>query len=115
MHVGKEYPVVVTQKNNHKIPIVQASAYTKYVGEFIMYFDDEGKMLNYEGNPHFLGPDVQPDPQILKDLQPWKEQIDEEGLKVIGSTLTRLDKEPCSNRECNIANLVTESYLQEVF
>lgn len=109
-----EYPVLVTQPGGHTIPIVQASAYTKYLGEFILYFDGEGKVTRHTGNPRFLGPHIVPDPKIVEEMIPWKEQIDKEGLVVIGSTLTRLDKGPCSNRECNIANLVTQSYLHKV-
>ena len=54
------YPVTVTQDDGHEVHIVQASAYTKYLGDFVVYFDSEGNVKKYEGNPIFLGPDVVP-------------------------------------------------------
>ena len=35
------YPTVETQENGHEVLIVQASAYTKYLGDITLYFDEE--------------------------------------------------------------------------
>lgn len=105
----KEYPVIVEQRSGHQVYIVQASAYAKYVGEFIVYFDETGTVVRHEGNPVFLGPDVIPDPQIVEELKPWKAEVDKMGLRQIGTTLLMLNRSPCSYQECNIANLVTDS------
>lgn len=55
-----DYPAVVKQNNGHKVLIVQASAYSKYVGDLTVYFDDLGEPIRWTGQPIFLGPDIQP-------------------------------------------------------
>lgn len=49
------YPVEIIQKNtNHKVLIVQAAAFSKYVGDLTVYFDDNGDVYSYEGAPIYL-------------------------------------------------------------
>lgn len=52
------YPAVVTQDSGHKVLIVQASAYTKYVGDLTVYFDEAGEPVHWEGQPMYLDTDV---------------------------------------------------------
>jgi len=49
-------------------------------------------------------------------MKPWKEIIDAEGRKVIGSTAVFLDSSSsaCRMGECNIGNLITNAYVDEV-
>lgn len=42
-----------------KVPIVQASALTKYVGDLTIWFDNNGKAVRWQGAPIFLGPEIQ--------------------------------------------------------
>ncbi|KOB68451.1 putative apyrase, partial [Operophtera brumata] len=42
---ASDYPTVVTQANGHQIPIVQASCYTRYLGNIKFVFDAQGKVL----------------------------------------------------------------------
>lgn len=53
-----QYPAVVTHTDGHKVLIVQASAYLKYVGDITVYFDRDGKVASWEGAPIFLDDDV---------------------------------------------------------
>lgn len=55
-----EYPTVVTQQGGHKVLIVQAAAYTKFVGDIVLFFDEAGIIQRWEGNPVYLGADVVP-------------------------------------------------------
>lgn len=49
------YPTLVTQESTGRIvPVVQAYAYTKYLGYFRMQFDDDGEMVSYTGSPKLL-------------------------------------------------------------
>lgn len=54
------YPLVVEQSDGHKVYIVQASAYTKYIGDFVVYFDENGEIQNFSGNPIYLDSGVIP-------------------------------------------------------
>lgn len=49
-----DYPAVVENENGHKVLIVQASAYMKYVGDLVVYFDQDGRVVTWEGNPIYL-------------------------------------------------------------
>lgn len=55
-----DYPAVVKQNNGHKVLIVQASAFAKYVGDLTVYFDELGEPIRWTGQPVFLGPNIQP-------------------------------------------------------
>lgn len=108
------YPAIVTQDSGHEVLIVQASAYTKYVGEITLYFDDEGIVQHYEGEPHFLSTDVVQDPAVLAAIQPWKEIIDQSGKRVVGSIKFSASSVGCYQRECVMGSLQAESMLASV-
>jgi 5'-nucleotidase len=102
------YPTVEKQENGHEVLIVQASAYTKYLGDITLYFDEEGIVKNYEGAPIFLGNDVVPDPAVLAELAPWKAGIDEIQNKVIGTTKFDLIARKCYVEECVMGDLMAD-------
>lgn len=45
------YPTEVIQKSGRKVYVVQAYAYTKYLGNLTVTFDDKGEVTNINGNP----------------------------------------------------------------
>jgi 2',3'-cyclic-nucleotide 2'-phosphodiesterase (5'-nucleotidase family) len=49
-------------------------------------------------------------------MKPWKEIIDAEANKVIGSTKVFLDSSngACGMGECNIGNFITSAFVDEV-
>lgn len=108
------YPVVVTQDDGHEVLIVQASAYTKYLGDITLYFDDEGKVQYYEGAPHFLGANIIPDPEVEAAILPWKEIIDVSGKRVVGSIKVRASGSGCYQGECLMGTIQAEAMLQSV-
>ncbi|CRK89351.1 CLUMA_CG003109, isoform A, partial [Clunio marinus] len=108
------YPVEVVQEDGHKVLIVQASAYTKYVGDITLYFDDEGIVQHWEGAPHFLGNDVTPDAEVMQALQPWKEIVDLSGKRVVGSLKFMASSSGCYQRECLMGTLQAESMLHSL-
>lgn len=48
------YPTEVVHSSGHRVLIVQASAYARYVGNLVVYFDDNGDVLDFEGNPLYM-------------------------------------------------------------
>jgi len=48
------YPIMVTQAGGRKVPVVQAYAYTKYMGRLDLTFDSKGEVVRTEGNPILL-------------------------------------------------------------
>lgn len=53
-----DYPTVITHNDGHKVLIVHSSAYTKYVGDLTVYFDDKGELIHWTGQPIYLSSDV---------------------------------------------------------
>lgn len=45
------YPTEVIQKSGRKVYVVQAYAYTKYLGNLTVTFDDKGEVTDINGNP----------------------------------------------------------------
>ncbi|XP_070509718.1 apyrase-like [Chironomus tepperi] len=104
------YPIVYTQ-NNHKTLIVQASAYTKFIGDLTVYFDEDGEIQEYEGNTIFMDSSIVPDPEIIEEMKPWKESVDKIGQREIGSVKGMLYQKDCAFGECNIGDFVTDAFL----
>ncbi|XP_020284123.1 apyrase isoform X2 [Pseudomyrmex gracilis] len=104
-----EYPVIVTQnESNRTVLIVQAAAYTKYLGNLTVWFDEQGEVVDWDGNPILLDRSIKEDPDIVEALKPWKEEVDEMSSRKIGKTRVLLDKN-CYYEECNIGNLLTDA------
>lgn len=57
------YPTVVTQASGKQVPIVHASAYSKYLGNISLTFTDDGNLKSFEGNPILLDSSI---PQGIK-------------------------------------------------
>jgi 5'-nucleotidase len=108
------YPTIETQANGHEVLIVQASAYTKYLGDITLYFDENGKVQDFEGAPIFLGHDVVPDAAILEELKPWKDAVDAIQNRVVGVTKYEIGSRGCYARECAMGDLTADAYARAV-
>lgn len=56
--VKDDYPAVVETEDGHRTLIVQASTRMKYVGDLVVYFDEEGRVAKWHGAPIFLHTDI---------------------------------------------------------
>ncbi|XP_041972284.1 apyrase-like [Aricia agestis] len=109
-----EYPTIVTQENGHQILIVQASCYTRYLGDFKLYFNDEGKIVSWEGQPIYLGTSIVKDPHMESLLEPWRAEVDAVGKEVLGKSLITLNRSWCYAGECNMGSWACDGLLEEV-
>lgn len=91
---------------------MQASAYTKYVGDLTVYFDAAGDVVQWKGAPIFMGPNIQQDKQILEEIQPWKEVFDAVTMKNIGFVSKTIISTNCHFEECEMGNFLTDIYRQ---
>lgn len=109
------YPIVVTPKsgNDRKVLIVQASAFTKYVGDLTVYFNAAGHVKYYEGNPIFVNHDVEKDPKIEHALIPWREEVNRLGQRVVGHSDVNLMNEGCRHGECGLGNFAADAFVHE--
>ncbi|XP_034663764.1 apyrase isoform X2 [Drosophila subobscura] len=104
-----DYPTEVIHSSGHRVLIVQASAYARYVGNLTVYFDDNGDVLDFEGAPIYMGADVPEDEAVLDVIKPWKEVIDKQGKVVIGTTKVDLTKDDCGAGECNLGSFFCDA------
>ncbi|XP_024941017.1 protein 5NUC isoform X2 [Cephus cinctus] len=108
------YPTAVTQASGRTVYVVQAYAYTKYVGNFSVEFDADGEVTFIEGNPILLNGSVEQAADVLAELELWKGAVDNLTTTVVGTTRVLLDgdSKTCRSRECNLGNLITDAYVE---
>ena len=76
------YPYLIMQPRSQKlVPVVQAFAYTKYLGDLQLVFNKDGELSigpsgDFGGNPILLDQSMPEDEAVLKALEPYKKQID---------------------------------------
>ncbi|XP_023246083.1 apyrase-like [Copidosoma floridanum] len=108
-HPIDEYPVVVKQnRTDRTVLIVQAAAFTKYLGNLTVWFDSRGEVADWEGNPILLDTTIEQDPEFLEELKPWQKTIDAMSQVEVGVTIGYLNA-TCRIGECNMANLITDA------
>lgn len=108
------YPAIEHQENGDEVLIVQASAYTKYLGDITLYFNDDGKVVDYEGAPIFLANDVPQDPEIVAELAPWKDGVDLLQNRVVGILKFDTSSRGCYTSECGMGDFTTDAYKDAV-
>ncbi|XP_075233039.1 protein 5NUC-like isoform X2 [Lycorma delicatula] len=106
------YPTIITQEGGKKIPVVQAYAYTKYLGVLDIDFKDDGTMINSKGNSVLLNSSIPEDESVTEALMPWKLQVDEEANKKLGVTKVLLDgSDSVRRKESNLANFIADAFV----
>nr|XP_018917530.1 PREDICTED: apyrase-like [Bemisia tabaci] len=113
-----QYPTIVTQANGRKVLIVQAGAFSKYIGYLKVKFDQKGgrySVTSWEGNPILLDKTVRTDPAIEAKLQPWRNEVEAYGMQKIGETLVPLDEAGgvCDRQECLSGRMITDAMVFE--
>lgn len=56
--VTDKYPVEVLHPSGKKTLIVQAAAFSKYVGNLTVYFGESNEILSFEGNPIYMDENI---------------------------------------------------------
>jgi 5'-nucleotidase len=107
---------MVANPDGVNVPIVQAYAYSKYLGEIRVTFNDEGVVTAASGEPHLLDESVFPDANMLIDIQDLAKPIEALKQKQVGSTNDTIDgdRNSCRLGECSMGNLVADAMLDRV-
>ncbi|XP_032597268.1 apyrase isoform X3 [Drosophila grimshawi] len=107
-----DYPTQVThQLSGHRVLIVQAGAYAKYVGNLTVYFDANGDILDFEGAPIYMAHDVPEADEVILALQPWQDILKDESNRIVGKSRVQLQQSECARGECNLGNFYTDAML----
>lgn len=113
---GGPYPTWIDGQNGALVPVVQAYAYSKYVGHLILTFDDAGNLKFAEGDTILLDASVVPDPEIEARVKEMGTPIEELKNKVVAESTAAIDgsRESCRAVECPMGNLVADAMLDRV-
>lgn len=103
------YPTYVTQASGKSVPVVQAYAYTKYLGRLHLVIDAAGEIINVDGTPILLDNSVPQDPDVVKIIDKYRDKIINITEHVLGNTSVVLDGTTCLLKECNLGNLITDA------
>lgn len=108
-----DYPAVVRQASGREVPVVQAYAFGKYLGKLTLSFDSRGEVTGWRGNPILLDMSIEEDPDILRELRPFKQEIEEVMKQEVGRTYVFLDgnRLSCRLKECNLGNIETDAII----
>ncbi|KAF5299598.1 hypothetical protein FQR65_LT09403 [Abscondita terminalis] len=107
------YPTIVSTNDGRKVLVVQASAYTEFLGDISVSLDKDGNTLSWVGAPIYMDKAIPLDNAINKELDVWKAGLVELGDRVIGSTKVLLEHVTCRVIECNLGNLIADSMVYD--
>ena len=107
------YPTMVDNPGGYKVPVVQAGAYTKYLGNLKVVFDDSGVVKEAIGEPILIDSSIKPDEAVLARIKELAGPIEELKNKIVAETAEPIDgsREVCRAAECAMGNLVTDAIL----
>jgi 5'-nucleotidase/UDP-sugar diphosphatase len=112
----EDYPTVVDGPDGNKVQVVQAYAYTKYVGELSVTFDDEGNVKDAGGQAWSLDARVPEDEEVLAYIEKAAGPLQELMNKVVGETTAPIEgnRSFCRAQTCEMGVLVAEAMLDRV-
>jgi 2',3'-cyclic-nucleotide 2'-phosphodiesterase (5'-nucleotidase family) len=110
------YPTVVVQPSGKKVYVVQAYAYTKYLGDLRIDFNRFGDIVRIEGNPILVDSSIPMAQDVVEELKVWTEPLVNITTKVVGTTNVLLegDDKVCRLKECNFGNFLTDALIFHV-
>ncbi len=110
------YPTLVKNPSGVEVPIVTAYAYSKYLGDLTVTFDDKGVVTSATGAPKLLDASVTPDEGYAARVAELGKPLEEIKAKVVGATTAAVDGDRTSCRavECSMGNLVADAALARV-
>ena len=110
------YPTLVKNPAGTDVPIVQAYAYSKYLGDLKVVFDDNGAVKSVEGAPKLLDSSVVEDAGYAAKVKELSLPLEELKQKVVGETQNVIvgDRNVCRIQECTMGNLVADAQLDRV-
>ncbi len=102
------YPTMVGD-----VPVVQAYAYSKYVGHLTLVFDDAGNVTSATGDTILLDASVAEDPAIVARVAELAGPIDDLMVQVVSESTQIIEgaREVCRAMECAMGNLVADAML----
>ncbi len=98
------------------VPVVQAYAYSKYIGHLTLEFDDAGNVTSATGDTIILDASVAEDAAAVARVAELAGPIEEMKNRVVADTAEAIDgdRAVCRAMECPMGNLVADAMLDRV-
>uniref|UniRef100_A0A0K8RAN6 5'-nucleotidase n=1 Tax=Ixodes ricinus TaxID=34613 RepID=A0A0K8RAN6_IXORI len=107
------YPTKVDREDGSFALVTQDFWFGKYLGHLKLRFYGNGTLKDWSGNPILLNYTVEQDNATLQMLEPYREKVEKAGEEYIGfsKVLLEADNKICRLKECNMVNLIADSFL----
>lgn len=106
------YPVIV-QSNGKRVPVIQAFAYTKYLGALELTFNTQGDVVSFSGQPILLDSSIAQADDVLSLLTAFRPNVAALETLFIGKSRVYIDgnEKSCRKMECNMGNMITDAMI----
>jgi 5'-nucleotidase/UDP-sugar diphosphatase len=107
------YATLVENPAGKAVPIVQAGAYSKHLGDLSLNFDAEGYVAEATGDTRILDASVEPDAEIEARIAELAGPIETMKATPVGEVSAPIDgsRETCRAKECEMGVAVTDAIL----
>ena len=96
--------------------IVSAYAYSKFLGELNVVFNDAGEIISARGEPLLMDASVEEDSETVARIAEAAKPLDEIRNRVVAQTAAEIVgvREECRAMECAMGNLIADAMLDRV-
>jgi 5'-nucleotidase / UDP-sugar diphosphatase len=110
------YAGLVASPSGRAVPIVQAFAFSRYLGDLTLEFGDDGAVISASGDTVLLDATYAPAEDIEALIAPLRAPIEELTRRPVAELAADIDgsRENCRARECEMGNTVADAMLAEV-
>ena len=110
------YATMVENPAGRAVPIVQAYAYSRYLGDLELEFGADGYVVAATGDTILLDNTVEPDAEIEERIAALAGPIEEMKMTPVAELSASIDgsRESCRAVECEMGNTVTDAMLARV-
>jgi 5'-nucleotidase len=108
------YPVVAKSPRGSNVLIVQAYAYTRYLGRIDVTFDRKGVAHAWSGDPIPLVQDIPEDPKVAAEIARLAGPLEAVRTRVIGAAAADLVQANCRKEECLMGSVIADAILDKV-
>ena len=115
LEVEGDYPTVEFQPDGRRVLVVQAGSYGRLVGNLTLFFDEDGEIEQWEGNPVFLDASVPEDPAVMSALEPFRMEVETLGNRTVAVAEVDMSRQDCVTGECLLGTLITDSMVRAFF
>jgi 5'-nucleotidase len=107
-----KYPTIVENRNGDEVFIVTSYRWGEYLGDINVLYDQDGKILRYEGAPIHMTNTTEQEPELQEQVDAWRGPFEEFASEVVGTTENVLDQESCQDGDCLLGQVMADAMLE---